>query len=234
MRHPRTLQAITIAAISVLVPWGAGYLTDTAPDDASGVASAALASCAPTGDVFQLDVPGTYVAFAIDRSGPLLTEVEGSHGDLLATSRPMIATAGVVDLASGVRFGIPPPQVFEVTSSVMIDVEHNRSTYELVVVRIDGARGFSGFRVRPPVEPITDESWVCPGGGLGEVFKIRTDAVYSDPDARQIFVIDSPYNSSTTESRSSGSGAQHERWLETWRSPAMLRSIWVSRFFALG
>ena len=238
MDHPRTLQAIAIAAYSVLVPFGSGYLIDGATGDASEANSVVVetddASCEGTGDVFQLDVPGTYVAFTVHPSGSLLTEVRGSDNELLATSHPTTATTAPVDVPSGHRFGVAAPQVFQVVESgVTIHVNHDHSPYELVLVRIDGTAEFSRLNVRPPVEHIINKPSPCPTGDFPDMFKVHTDAVYSNPTARQIFLIESPNNSST-ESPSSGSGDQQYGWWRTWPSPATASALWTSRFFGVG
>ena len=181
MRHLRVLRVITIATITLLASFVAKDPTD-----------AAVEPCAGMGDVFQVDVPGTYAAFAISSSGSLLTEVRGSHGELLATSHRTMANTGGVDFASGLRFGIAPPQVFKVESSVVIHVQHDNSPYELVLVRVGPTGESSGSNVRPPVERVVNESGSCLIGDLRETFKIRTEAVYSDTGARQVFLVDSP------------------------------------------
>jgi hypothetical protein len=198
MRHLPAFRVITIAAITLLASAGSNDATgaatgEAAPSEADpAVATTDVEPCVGIGDVFQLDVPGTYATFAIGSSGPLSTEVRGSHGELLATSDPKMATTGAVDPASGLRFGIAPPQVFEVESSVVIHVQRDNSPYQLVVVRVDGTREPSGFDVRPPVERIFNESGSCLIGDLRETFKIHTDAVYSDVGGRQVFLVDSP------------------------------------------
>ncbi|HDH02728.1 MAG TPA: hypothetical protein ENH15_00605, partial [Actinobacteria bacterium] len=192
MRHLRVLQVITIATLTLLASCGANDPAVTAIGDApSSDASRAVVetdveSCAGIGDVFQLDVPGTYAAFAMRSGGSMSTEVRGGHGELLATSHRTMATTGGIDILSGFRFGIAPPQVFEVESSVLIQVQHDNSPYELVLVRVDGTREFSGLTVRPPVEKIVNESGSCLIGDLRETFKIHTEAVYSHTGARQV------------------------------------------------
>ena len=198
MHHLRILQVVTIATLTLLASCGTNYPTDIAfghgpPSEAAPVAAATdVESCVGIGDVFQLDVPGTYAAFVIRSSGSLLTEVRGSHGELLATSNPTLANTGAVDLLSGLRFGIAPPQVFKVESSVIIHVQHDDLPYELAVVRVDGTGEFSGLNVRPPVEVVVNESGSCLIGDLRETFKIHIAAVYSDTGARQVFLVDSP------------------------------------------
>ena len=198
MRQLRVLQVVTIATLTLLVSCGTNDPTDTALGfaprrEANPVAAATdVESCVGMGDVFQLDVPGTYAAFAIRSFDSLLTEVRGSHGELLATSHPTLANTGAVDLLSGLHFGIAPPQVFKVESSVLIHVQHDDLPYELVLVRVDGTREFSGLNVRPPVEQIVNESGSCLIGDLRETFKIHTEAVYSHTGARQVFHVDSP------------------------------------------
>ncbi len=205
MSHRRILQVITIAALTLLVSWGSIDPPVTALGDApqrttSPVAVATdVESCPGIGDVFQLDVdvfqldvPGTYAAFATSSSGSLLTEVRGGHGQLLATSNRSMADT-TVDFASALRFGIAPPQVFEVESSVDIVVQHDNSPYELVLVRVDGTSEFRGSSVRPPVETIVNESGSCLIGDLRETFKIHTEAVDSETGARRVFLVDSPH-----------------------------------------
>jgi len=198
MRHLRVHQVITIAIITLLASLGASDPTDAATGDApprkaSPVAVATdVEACAGIGDVFQLDVPGTYAAFAIGSSGSLSTEVRGGHGEMLATSHRTMADTAAVDFASALRFGIAPPQVFKVESSVLIQVQHDNSPYELVLVRVDATREFSGLDLRPPVEKVVNESGSCLIGNLRETFKIHTEAVYSDTGARQVFLVDSP------------------------------------------
>lgn len=104
-------------------------------------------SCLGMGDVFELDVPGTYTAFAIGSSGSLVTEVRGSDSELLATSHPTKATTVAVDLPSGLRIGIAPLQVFEVESDVKIQVHHENSPYELMLVRIGSTAEFNRMNV---------------------------------------------------------------------------------------
>ena len=198
MRHLRVLQVITIATATLLASCGANDPTVTAigdapPSETTRVAAATdIEPCVVIGDVFQLDVPGTYAAFAMRSVELLSTEVRGSHGELLATSHPTMATTAAVDFLSGLRFGIARPQVFEVESTVTIHVQHDNSPYELVVVRVDGTGEFSGGDVRPPVEHVVNESGSCLIGDLREIFKIHTQAVYSDTGARQVFLVDSP------------------------------------------
>jgi hypothetical protein len=181
MRHLRVLQVIAIATLSLSASFVANDPTN-----------AAVEPCEGMGDVFQLDVPGTYAAFAISSSGSLLTEVRGSHGEMLATSDPTMADTAAVDAFSGLRFDIAPPQVFEVESSVIIHVKHDDLPYELFLVRVDGTGESTGLTVRPPVEQIVNESGSCLIGDLRETFEIHTEAVYSDAGARQIFLVGSP------------------------------------------
>lgn len=235
----RALQAVTMVTFTALFPFGANYLTDTTTDELppSEVNQAAVEpdveSCEGIGDVFQLDGPGTYTAFAIGSSGSLVTEVRGRDSELLATSHPTKATTGAVDLPSGLRFGIAPPQVFEVESDVTIQVHHENSPYELMLVRIGSTPEFSRLNVRPPVERVVDESGSCPIGELHETFKIRTDAVYSDTGTRQVFVVDSPNGPSMTEKQSSGSADRRCALLEAWRSLARGHFLYSPRFFAV-
>lgn len=239
MRHQRTLRAATMAALTVLVPYGADYLSATTTNQMppsevhQAVVEPDVQSCEGTGDVFQLDVPGTYAAFAIGSSDSLLTEVRGSNSELLATSHPTKATASPVDLPSGLRFGVAAPQVFDVESEVTIQVHHDNSPYELMLVRIAGTREFSRLNVRPPVERVVNESGSCRTGDSHETFKIHTDAVYSDLGARQIFVIGSPNGPSMAQQQSSGSDGRKCVLLTAWRSLNRGHSLFTSRFFVI-
>jgi len=198
MRHLRVLHAITIATLTLLVSFGARNPSNAAvgeapPSEANpALVETGVGSCVGIGDVFQVDVPGRYAALAISSFGSLLTEVRGGHGELLASSDPTMATTGAVDLLSGLRFGVAPPQVFKVESSVIIHVQHDNSPYELVLVRVGSSGKSSGLNVRPPVEQIVNESGSCLVSDLRETFKIHADAVYSDAGARQVFIVDSP------------------------------------------
>ena len=195
MRHPRALQVVTIVTLTLLVSCGANDRTDTAIGDAppreANPAVADIESCVGMGDIFELDLPGTYTAFALHPSGSMVTEVRGTHGEMLATTHPMAANTAAVDIGSGARFDISPPQVFEVEAGVMIHVQHGNSPYELVLVRIGGTVE-SGIDLRPPVEHVVNESGSCLIGDLRETFKIHTEAVYSDVGARQVFLVESP------------------------------------------
>lgn len=237
MRRPRALQALSIAAFTVLVPWGVNHVTDTTAGDLaetkleSEVVKSDVGSCAATGDVFLLDVPGTYTAFAVNRSGSLLTEVRASGGDVLATSHQTRVTTRAVDLPSGLRFGVAAPQVFEVKSEVTIHVHHENSTYELLLVHFGETPEFSRFDVRPPVERIADESGSCPDGGGPETFKVHIDAVYFDTVARQVFVVDSPSSSPIAEGPTFDSADPDYSLRMAWRSLARGHGLFTSSFF---
>lgn len=182
MRHLRVLQVITIATATLLASCGTNDPTDNAPGDASSSETTLVAAatntepCVGIGDVFQPNVPGTYAAFAMRSVESLSTEVGGSHGKLLATSHPTVDTTAVVDSASALRFDIAPPQVFEVESSVIIHIQHDGFPYELVLVRVDGTREFSGWDVRPSVEKIVNESGSCLIGDLRETFRVASSS----------------------------------------------------------
>lgn len=152
-------------------------------------ASNTTATCADAGDVFELDVPGTYAAFAMTSTGVLPTHVRGGHGEVLATTRASAYNTVPVDVASGAKFGIAPPQVFELASNVMIHVESQDAPYELVIVRLGKDDNEGRIDIRPPVERVLNESGSCLIGDLREYFRIRTDATYSDLNARQVFMI---------------------------------------------
>ena len=94
-----------------------------------------------------------------------------------------------MDLATGVQFGVAAPQVFESSSSVLVHVESEDVPYELVIVRLGAEGNGDQIIIRPPVEHVVDESGSCLVGDLREYFRIRTDAVYSELDARQVFVV---------------------------------------------
>lgn len=154
--------------------------------------TAATASCSDAGDVFELDVPGTYTAFASTSTSALPTHVRSSHGEVLATTHPTAHNTIPIDTAAGAQFGItPPPQVFEVTSNVMIHVEGQNAPYELVIVRLgeDGNKG--PIAIRPPVERVVNQAGSCLLGDLREYSRVHIDAVYSDPSVRQVFVVES-------------------------------------------
>ena len=198
MRNPRALQILAIAALSLLASCRADdgaamALIDASQDSAQTAPTGAVIadSCPGMGDIFELDVPGTYTAFALHPSGSMVTEVRGTHGEMLATTHPMAANTAAVDIVSGARFDISPPHVFEVEAGVIIHVQHGNSPYELVLVRIGGTAK-SGIDVRPPVEHVVRESGSSLIGDLRETFKIHTDAVYSDLSARQVFLVESP------------------------------------------
>jgi hypothetical protein len=152
-------------------------------------ASNTTATCADAGDVFELDVPGTYTAFATTSTGALPTHVRGSHGEVLATTHATTYNPVPVDDATGAQFGIAPPQVFELTSKVMIHVESQDAPYKLVIVRLGEDDNEDRIDIQPPVERVLNESGSCLIGDLREYFRIRTDAVYSALNARQVFVI---------------------------------------------
>jgi len=147
-------------------------------------------TCADMGEVFELDVPGTYAAFAMTSTGALPTHVRGSHGEVLATTHATADNTIPVDSAAGARFGITPPQVFELTSNVMIHVESQDAPYELVIVRLGEEDNESRIDISPPVERVLNESGSCLIGNLREYSRVRIDAVYSDLNARQVFVVE--------------------------------------------
>ncbi|MFT7599506.1 MAG: hypothetical protein ACI8TP_002439 [Acidimicrobiales bacterium] len=204
MYVPAASRVFAIAALSLLASCGVNdaansevsntpqdtiqtaFLNQTAP---SGPKTAG--SCPGVGDVFELAVPGTYTAFAIGPSGSMATEMRGLGGEVLATTQPAATNVARVDIAAAARFDISPPQIFEVETEVTIHVQHSNSPYELVLVRI-GDEGEFALDIRPPVEHVVSESGSCPNGDSPETFRILTDAVYSAPDARQVFLIESP------------------------------------------
>ncbi len=153
--------------------------------------SNAMTTCAESGDVFELDVPGTYSAFAMTSTEVLPTHVRGSHGEVLATTHPMAYNTVPVDAAAAVRFGIAPPQTFELTSNVLIHVESQDVSYELVVVRLGEDDNGGGIDIRPPVERVLNESGSCLIGDIREYWRVHVDAVYSDLSARQVFLVES-------------------------------------------
>ncbi len=154
--------------------------------------SASASKCAQGADVYRLAEPGTYSAFASTPSGAAVVEIRDPNGEMLATSRSTVAKPVMVDLLTGVRFGVAPPPLFEVNSSVLIHVQQDGSPYELVVVRIDGGQGWSDVDVHPPVEAVISDWDSCLTGSHSETMRIRTDAVYSAVDARQVFRLPSP------------------------------------------
>ncbi len=239
MRRTRAIQAFSAAALTVLVPWGATYVTDTAVDDVVPdevnpvVVEGDLEPCDGIADVFQLDVPGTYTALAVSSSGPLVTEVRGAGGELLATSHPATATTRPVDLPTGFRFGIAAPQVFEVESTVTIQVQREDSPYDLFLVRIGNTPEPSGFDVHPPLERVASEPGFCSVGERHDIFKIRTDAVYSDVSARQVFVVHSQNASPIAECPMPDSADRPCALLMASRSLARGHFLVTSRFFAV-
>ncbi len=192
---PKTHHAKYLIALALLLALtgGAVAIRASAPGVAATVggapapASSTAMTCAP-GDVFELNAPGTYTAFAITSTGALPTHVRGPHGQVLATTHPFAYNTAPVDLASASRFDIAPPPIFETTSNVMIHVEGQGAPYELVIVRL-GEDGVGDIDIWPPVERVFNESGSCLVGDLREYFRIRTDSVYSDPDARQSYMI---------------------------------------------
>jgi hypothetical protein len=198
MGHSGFIQAARITTLTLLVSGcanlGANSFRSEAPPSNTipTIVETDIDACGGRGDVFQLDDPGTYTAFAVDSSGRLSTEVRGSDGERLATSHPTAANTTAVDLPTGLRFGIAPPQLFEVELPVTIHVRSDESSYELFVVRIDGTGEFSGLDVRPPVERVIDGPASCLIGNLRETYKIHTQAVHSDTGARQVFAVHFP------------------------------------------
>jgi hypothetical protein len=181
MHISRAQQVLAIAALGLLISFGTSGPAYSDGDE----------SCAGMGDVFELDVPGTYTAFALRPSGSsILTQVRGGHGEILATSHPT-AAASAADLVSGDRFDVAR-QVSEVESSVMIHVQNVDTPYELFVVRVDGTNEFSDERLRPVVERVVNKSGSCLIGDLRVTFKIHTGAMYSEIGKSHVFVVDSP------------------------------------------
>lgn len=131
---------------------------------------------------------------AADRASllPHATGIRGRHGEMLARSRATIADPATVDLLTGERFGVAPPPVFDVHSSVLIHVRHDGFPYELVVVRTDRGQAWSGLEIHPPVEAVINDSDLCLIGNHAETLRIRADGAYSDVDARQVFRVASP------------------------------------------
>lgn len=148
-------------------------------------------TCADPEDLFELDVPGTYSAFAMTSTQALPTHVRGSHGELLATTHPIAYNAVAVDVAAASQFDVAPPQTFELTTNAMIHVESQDSPYELVIVRHGEDENERGIVIRPRVERVLDESGSCLVGDLREYTRVHIDAVYSDPNARQVFIVES-------------------------------------------
>ncbi len=172
-----------------------GFLATQATVGANSVdhfRSVAPPSCESSNDVYRLDVPGTYSVFVRQSSALASTEVRGSHGEMLATSQAGIANTAAVDLLTGVRFGVTPPPVFDIETSVLIQVEHHDSPYELVIVRLDGSQEWSRLDVRPPVTSVINESGSCLIGDLRETLEIYTGGVNSHVGVRQVFLVASP------------------------------------------
>ena len=178
-RYPKYL----IALVLVLTVAGIGTTIRASTTHA--------ATCVDAGEFFELDVPGTYAAFAMASTGPLPTHVRGGHGEVLATTHPTAYNVVPVDVAAGVRFGITPPQVFELTSNAMIHVESQHAPYELVIVRLGEDDNDRRIDIRPPVERVVNESGSCLIGDLPEYSRVGIDAVYSDLNGRQVFVVES-------------------------------------------
>ena len=154
--------------------------------------SVAPTSCESSNDVYRLDVPGTYSVFVRQSSTLASTEVRGSHGEMLATSQASIANTAAVDLLTGVRFGVTPPPIFDVETSVLIQVEHHNSPYELVIVRLTDSQEWSRLDVHPPVTSVINGSGSCLIGDLRETLEIHTDGVNSHLGVRQVFLVPSP------------------------------------------
>ncbi len=188
----RTSIRTTFGALMVvaLLVGGAALGSDSAASAEPGDDwHADISSCDDAGDVYRLDEPGLYTAFVSTPASSAVVEVRGLHGEVLATSPSSVANAAAVDLATGVRFGVAPPPVFDVKSSVLIHVSHDESPYELVLVRLDRREEWSGLDVHPPVETMVRDSDSCLIGDHPETMRIRTDGVYSDTTARQVFRI---------------------------------------------
>ena len=149
-------------------------------------------ACESSNDVYRLDVPGTYSVFVRRSSTLASTEVRGSHGEMLATSQASIANTAGVDLLTGVRFGVTPPPIFDVETSVLIQVEHHNSPYELVIVRLTDSQEWSRLDVHPPVTSVINGSGSCLIGDLRETLEIHTDGVNSHLGVRQVFLVASP------------------------------------------
>ncbi len=179
---------IPLGLLSALA--GIGATIRASATDAAA-ASNTMTPCASSGDLYELDVPGTYSTFAIASIGAVPTHVRGSHGEILATTDPSTDNMAPIDLASGARFGIAPPQVFELTSDVMIHVESPDAPYELIIVRLGEDGNESRIDIRPPVERVLNESGSCLIGDLREYSRVRIDTVYSDLNAREVFVVES-------------------------------------------
>lgn len=163
-----------------------------------------MTTCADSGDVFELDIPGTYSAFAMTSTEALPTHVRGSHGEVLATTHPMAYNTVPVDAAAAIRFGIAAPQTFELTSNVMIHVESQDAPYELVIVRLGEDDNEGGIDIRPPVQRVLNESGSCLIGDLREYSRVHIDAVYSDLSARQVFVVESAAGDAEIDAHAEG------------------------------
>jgi hypothetical protein len=186
-----------------------GFLATQATVEANSVDdfwSATPASCESSNDVYRLDVPGTYSVFVRQSSTLASTEVRSSHGEILASSQAGIASTAAVDLLTGVRFGLTPLPVFDIETSVLIQVEHHNSPYELVIVRLDDSQEWSRLDVRPPVTSVINESGSCLIGDLRETLEIHTDGVNSQDGARQVFLVASPSPTRVASVRSDVAG----------------------------
>ncbi len=95
-------------------------------------------------------------------------------------------------MSTGARFGLAPPPLFDVATSVLIHVEHHDEPYELVIVRLGDSQEWSHLDVRPPVTSVINESGSCLIGDLRETLEIHTEGVYSHDDIRQVFLVASP------------------------------------------
>ena len=192
-RYPKYLIALglvlTVAGIGTTIR--ASTTQAAAVHRPEAIAANTMTTCVDAGEFFELDVPGTYAAFAMASTGALPTHVRGSHGEVLSTTNPTTYNVVPVDVAAGVRFGITPPQLFELTSSVMIHVESQDAPYELVIVRLGEGDNDGRIDIRPPVERVVNESGSCLIGDLPEYSRVRLDAVYSDLNDRQVFVVES-------------------------------------------
>lgn len=190
----RVFTSLLIVAFGLLLVL-IGFPADQAAVGAGGLGdrwTAAPAVCLSDHDVYRLDEPGAYTAFVRHSSTAASTHVRGSHGEMLAASGAGIAKTGAVDVLTGARFGVAPPPVFDVETSVLIDVQHHNSPYELVVVRLGTSDEWSGIDVRPPVTSVINESGSCLIGDLRETLELQIGGINSRDDARQVFLVESP------------------------------------------
>jgi hypothetical protein len=169
-----------------------GFPAVQTPVDADTISDDQPPKCASDHDVYRLDEPGTYATFVTRGSEMASTEIRGDHGQMLATSYVSTAKMAAVDTLTGTRFGVAPPPVFDVETSVLVHVEHHNSPYELVIVRLDDSPEWSESEVRPPVTSVINESGSCLIGDLWETLEIHTDGVDSNGGGRQVFLVESP------------------------------------------